>query len=430
MDNNGDIEMWNLEWIRRATRWTRRIVGVAVMTVTLVGAAGGVSAQEIHGFVEGLVGSRTASGSGFEDGDYTAQESRLQLRLNDYMDNAEYLVRLDAFLDQVTAEESEVELREAFFTYTGWSWADARVGRQILTWGTGDLLFINDVFPKDWESFFIGREDQYLKAPLDALRVGVYSGTVNLNVALVPRFEPDRLPTPGRLAFYDPIGATAPPIEPSGDIGEGEIAGRAYRTFGTTELALYAYYGHNRQPLAFSPASMRAYYPGLSVYGASARRGLFGGVANLEAGYHDSREDRDGDDPTVENSSLRWMAGFDRQLWTDFQLGVQGYYEWMQDHDDYVAGLAPGSPERDELRQLYTIRVTQWLKYQTVRLSGFTFFSPTDEDYYVRASASYKIADPVEFVIGANVFGGSETETLFGQLEHNDNVYFRARYSF
>lgn len=406
----------------------RSVVTSAAMILALAADPGG--AAEIHGFVEGLAGVRAVQGSGFEEGDYTAEESRLQLRISDFSDEGEYFVRLDAFLDHVEQSSTDLELREAFFTHTGWSRADAKIGRQTVTWGTGDLLFINDVFPKDWESFFVGREDQYLKAPLDAVRVGIYGGAGNLTVVLSPRFEPDRLPTPGRLAFYDPLQLPDPPREPDDGIRDGEIAVRLDRAIGNLEASLYGYVGHFRQPVAFDPVMARVFYPSLNVYGASLRGAWLGGVANVEVGYYDSRDDRDGTDATVENSTLRGMWGFDRQVWTDFQIGLQGYYERMRDHDSFRQGLAPGAFERDELVQLYTLRVTQLLDYQTLRLSGFVFASPTEEDYYVRASAGYKLSDPVELVLGTNVFGGSDGRTLFGQLDDNDNIYFRARYSF
>ncbi|MBI3067936.1 MAG: hypothetical protein HYY79_03365, partial [Betaproteobacteria bacterium] len=35
--------------------------------------------------------------------------------------------------------------------------AALRVGRQVITWGVGDLLFIHDTFPKDWRAFFTGQ---------------------------------------------------------------------------------------------------------------------------------------------------------------------------------------------------------------------------------------------------------------------------------
>src|SRR5512138_188165 len=66
-----------------------------------------------------------------------------------------YAAKVDLFYDSV-AKRSDVELREAYVDLTG-SHANLRAGRQIITWGVGDLLFANDIFPKDWVAFFTGR---------------------------------------------------------------------------------------------------------------------------------------------------------------------------------------------------------------------------------------------------------------------------------
>ncbi|MBU1699853.1 MAG: hypothetical protein KJ970_14290 [Candidatus Eisenbacteria bacterium] len=405
-----------------------KVLTVLVLAAVMIPSAGW--GQEIHGFIEGLNGVRLTEGGGFDEGSYTARETRFQLRLNDYGDTGEYFARLDYFFDSFDDRGGDLEIREAYFTYTGFGAVDFKIGRQITTWGTGDLLFINDVFPKDWQSFFIGREDQYLKAPMDVFRAGVYSGLFDINVIAMPRFEPDRLPTPDRLTFYNPMNMPIIPVEPENNLDKGEIAIRLSRQISGWEAALYGYRGYFRQPVGFNTTSQQTFYPRLNVYGASLRRGLLGGVFNLEGGYYDSRDDQDGDNPFVENSTLRGMAGFDRQLMTDLQLGLQGYFEQMQNHDLYAGGIQPGAYEKEELRQLYTMRLTRWLKYQTIMLSLFTFYSPTDEDFYVRANASYKLSDPMEVSLGANLFGGEYEQTLFGQFEDNDNVYLRLRYSF
>ncbi len=406
------------------------LVVVGVLSVS----AWQVRAQELHGFVEGLAGARSADGPTVEAGDYTAEETRVQLRISDYGDDAEYFARLDYRFDQLTEKNSDLEIREAYMVYTGWGSLDFKIGRQILTWGTGDLLFINDVFAKDWESFFIGREDQYLKAPHDALRVGFYPSVMNLNLVLIPKFEADRLPMPPRLAGYDPFGGLQQRIEmPANEIGNGEIALRASRTVSGWDLALYGHWGRFRQPVGVArmdSASVTLFYPRFNTYGASARSNLLGGVVNVEGGYLDSVDDSDGSNPLVENSSIRWMAGYDRQLASDTQLGLQAYYEYMLDHGRYVEGLAPGQPVRDELRQLYTLRLTKMYQYQTLIFSLFGFWSPTDEDYYLRASGTKKLTDALALSLGANVFGGKNDWTLFGSQEYNDNVYLRARYSF
>jgi len=75
----------------------------------------------------------------------------------------------------------------------GGNWFNMRFGRQVLTWGTGDFLFLNDLFPKDFNSFFIGRADEYLKAPSNSVQTTFMMKKVGLDLIWTPIFEPGRL---------------------------------------------------------------------------------------------------------------------------------------------------------------------------------------------------------------------------------------------
>ena len=119
--------------------------------------------------------------------------------------------------------------------------------------------------------------------------------------------------------------------------------------------------------------------------------------------------------------------GFERQLATEFNATVQWYGEWMQHHAEAEAADPGGTG--DELRQLWTLRLEKQLRYQTVRLSFFGFWSPTDEDFHLRPLASYRVSDQVEVSVGANVFEG-DGPTTFGAFDDDDNVYLRLRYGF
>jgi hypothetical protein len=112
------------------------------------------------GFVQGLFGANL-NDSNPTSGDYTASETRLQMRMERFGDRSEFFSRIDFVYDGVGREEYEWELREAYLKLKLGDKVDLKAGRQILTWGTGDLIFINDVFAKDYRSFFIGRDDQY-----------------------------------------------------------------------------------------------------------------------------------------------------------------------------------------------------------------------------------------------------------------------------
>ncbi|HMB71944.1 MAG TPA: hypothetical protein VKQ06_00120, partial [Gammaproteobacteria bacterium] len=136
----------------------------------------------------------------------------------------------DALYDDYESE-FDIEVRDLSFQFTPGEQVDLKVGRQILTWGTGDLLFLNDLFPKSWVSFFSGREDEYLKAPSDAVRMTWYTDVVNIDVAWSPSFEPDEYLTGERFSFFSPLAgeivAPRPPlagIEPGGGLENSELA--------------------------------------------------------------------------------------------------------------------------------------------------------------------------------------------------------------
>jgi hypothetical protein len=141
-------------------------------------------------------------------------------------------------------------------------------------------------------------------------------------------------------------------------------------------------------------------------------------------------DDRSGDDPLVPNSELRVLGGFERELLPEFTAGVQYYLEYLQDYKAYRRTLPGGTPVRDEYRHLLTLRLTRLLLNQNLTLSLFTFWSPSDEDFYLRPKISYKLSDAWLLTAGANLFGGKTTTSFFGQFEKNTNAYVGLRYSF
>ncbi|UCD51646.1 MAG: hypothetical protein JSW27_03250, partial [Phycisphaerales bacterium] len=102
----------------------------------------------------------------------------------------------------------------------------------------------------------------------------------------------------------------------------------------------------------------------------------------------------------------------------------------MLDYDDYEDNQPGGMPKRDEFRHLTTLRLTKLLMNQNLRLSLFTYYSPSDEDVYMRPIANYKASDSLAVEVGSNIFFGDEPYTFFGQFEDNTNAYLAVRYSF
>ncbi|MBI3105763.1 MAG: hypothetical protein HYY95_09375, partial [Candidatus Rokubacteria bacterium] len=214
--------------------------------------------------------------------------------------------------------EVDGELREGYLDLALGP-LDLRIGRQVITWGVGDLVFINDVFPKDWVAFIAGLPLEYLKKGSDAVSAtGHWAGT-SLQLVLIPRFETDTLPEAGgRLAFHDPAAAVERRYtdDPTPSLGHTEAGARLSRNVLGWDLALYAYRGFFHAPAGeVEPGPrLRFFFPPLSVYGASAQGAVLGGVLSFEAGYYDSRDDRSGRDAAVENSSVKLLAGYQREV--------------------------------------------------------------------------------------------------------------------
>jgi len=392
-----------------------------------------LSNLDVHGFYEMRVGYRLRKDK--YEKDMSIMENRLQLDLSSYPDWGDLKAKGDVFGDLVT-EQAHFDLREANVFVSPLDFMDLKVGRQILTWGTGDLIFINDLFPKDWQSFFIGRDTEYLKAPSDAAKVSLFGDWANIDIVYTPQFDPDRHIDGRRLSYWNSnLGrlagedAVIHTDKPNRWFKDSEFAARLYRNINNYEFALYGYRGYWKSPGGQNIAMSQAIFPDLNVYGASVRGAIGKGIGNLEVGYYESADDLSGKNNLIDNSQMRYLVGYTQEIARDFTAGVQYYVEQMLDFSQYKSNLTSG-PARDRDRHLITLRLTKLLMNQNLRCSLFTYFSPSDKDVHMRPNINYKLNDNLALEIGGNVFFGDYPNTFFGQFRNNTNVYAGVRYSF
>ncbi|MBN1295304.1 hypothetical protein JXA80_00900, partial [bacterium] len=406
-------------------------------------ASGDVS---FHGFGEYRYGARTQTDP-FED-ETALNEIRTQGDLMWYHDLFTAQIKADLVYDDVDDERDDVDLetgdgffdlRQANIIYSPVPWMDLKVGRQILTWGTGDLVFINDLFPKDWQSFFLGRDTEYLKAPSDAIFMSLFPAGINIDIAYSPRFDADRHITGERISYWNGFTIAGQndilvTDRPNDWFDDHEIAVRVYRNIGAFEVAAYGYSGFWKSPGGVNPQTGEWLFPELGVYGASVRGPVGDGIAHLELGYYDSREDSGGSDPFINNGEARALVGYEREIVRDLTIGVQYYVEHMMQHDDYIRAMEalnmPTASARDEDRHTLTLRITWLAMNQNFVLNWFTRYSPSEEDVYLKPVVTYKVTDRWQASIGADIFSGAEDNTFLGQFENNSNVHASLRYSF
>jgi len=361
---------------------------------------------------------------------YKWLEERAQLKL-DATGGAWRLLAKGDFAYDHLGRQGESELREGYIDYTAGNW-DLRLGRQVITWGLGDLVFVNDIFPKDHEALFAGRPLEYLKRGTDALRLGAYPDFASFELVVAPAFNESRIPDPTRFGLYDPMPAVTnrETVKP----GQGDVGLRIYRDIAGYDAALYLYSGFQRTP-SMRPDSMTAptkityFYPKLSVYGASVSGRAGDGVLNLEAAYYDSRQDRAGTDFAVPNSQTRLLAAYQFQPWEDFSLNLQYYAEHMHDYGAYLAALPPGFPVEKRWSHTAAVRATQFFLHQTLRFSLYASHNTSNGDSFINPELRYSFTDHLWGAVGANIFSG-EPWGQFGQLSNDDNLYLQMRYEF
>jgi hypothetical protein len=353
------------------------------------------------GFVEGGLGTRFDSDP-LIDEETTLSELRWRLETEWQPNSIKLGLKTDLGYDAIE-DDWILDVRDLSASFSLGDSVDVKLGRQVQTWGTGDLVFLNDLFPTYFVSFFAGRDDEYLKAPGDAARFTWYSDAINVDFVWTPIFEHDIYLTGERFSFYSPLAgeniAPSPPFsapQPDEKFSNGEFALRLYRNVESTEYAVYAYRGFSKQP-PFVP---------MNAYGASLRRPAGPGLINVETSYYDIRDDDD---------QLRFLAGYEWEARPNFTVGLQYYLERHESGDD---------------RHLLTNRLTYRAGMDKYTWSLFTFYSPSDDDYYLRPQFTYRHSDAWSVTAGANLFGGGEAQTFFGQLDDASNAYVRVRFHY
>ncbi len=389
---------------------------------------------EALGFAETRWGTRIVDDE--NEDTLSIGEARFQVQLDRDFDSFQVQFKGDLLADAV-AEELDADIRNLSLSFSPSDIVDVKLGRMVSTWGTGDLVFINDMFPKDWQSFFIGRDDEYLKQASDSIRTGLFLGDYTVDVVYTPRFQGSEYVKGERLSYFNPgagriVGRNMIMDDDAPDeyFEDDETAVRLSRRFGGVEAALYGYMGFWQEPEGMDAASGKAIYPRLNVWGASARSPVLGGIGNVELGCYDSFDDEDGLNPYIRPSEYRFLLGFERELARELTGGFQYYLEVIDEYENYEQTVAPGMAARDEFRQMLTMRLTKLMMQQTLTLSLFVYYSPTDNDGYVRPKFKYKVTDNWLVDGGFNLFFGEDEHTFWGRFQDNSNAFVGLRYSF
>ncbi len=410
-----------------------------ILVITLAVPPQVLQAQTgFEGYVESSFGARASDDGPIQDRN-VLEESRLLIEKDFYGNNGEVLnVGILATTDP-DRNQSEIELREGSIFLPLSRSVELKAGRQVLSWGPSQFEFINDHFAKDFRSFFVGRDLDFLKAPNDAAKLSYYGDMANIDLVVTPSFEPDRLPAGDVIPVYDPRtqqlvssvpGADTPPRprRPESSLDNGEIHLRMNKMLGRWEAALYGYRGFIGQPSAFDRSN--PYHAELASAGFSLRGPMMGGVVWAEGSYDDVREDGAGDTGNLPPSRANLGVGMRYRTAPTVNYMVQAISSWQIDAAGYRSALGPDHPGTDRVRHRLQVATTRdyWSDRLTVEMRGFAGL--TEEDWHARLKGTYEYSDAVTLSSGVLLYGAGQPTSRFGVLDEHDLAFARLRYGF
>ncbi|AWB67941.1 hypothetical protein C2869_16590 [Saccharobesus litoralis] len=383
----------------------------------------------ITGYVEIALGQRFKRDTVIKQkqtlGDIKLHLNWQHLLTNSLFDGSRFISKADIYYDQVQAS-SQIDIRELSWQTSlhklgqqGQNW-DLKMGKQMLTWGVGHYVFINDHFAKDWQSFFAGRDDNNLKLASTAVRLSGYYSFANIDLVWLPKMQADHYINGEIFSFYS--GAQQQNIAPrltANQPSDGELAIRLSKQIGSNDIAIYGFDGYSKSPEAIDFQGKPAFYKIRSL-GASLISPLANGLFKSEYGYHDHSQNSPIENQFISlaQSNQQWLIGYEQEIKANLSLALQ--FHWRN---------AIGNDTTNQNRKQITVNTRWQNSMQTLTVDWFQFYELQEHDNYSRLTMHYQPNDQWHYKIGLNHFLG-KPETFFGQFENASNYYASIQYLF
>lgn len=410
------------------------------------------------------------------DLEYAASGSEL---IADLEFRPEYLKGADS------AKEFAQELIDEAYLTLFYDTFDLRAGYFREVWGTGDQIHVVDALNSNDLRDFVNPDyaDRRISRPMFRLSVP-FRMQGRLEAVYLPTFEPDVIPRQGPwapaesrelnaladtaleealsappandLTYTDTVVLENTLVEPDTNTLEwGQYGLRLRDTFGSVDLGLIYYHGFLKQPSASfvtdnvpdGPTELTLEerfdfgdqividYDRVNLFGLEYA-GVFGGFnTRAEAAYY-LTEDMEGDDPTVTNNSIQYLAGFDRDLpVSDLNVNIQGvgtYYLAGDEIEDNVEERRRYDFQYDEdgeyTNHIVSLALTDSYANDTINPEIAVSYGVEQEDWYVNPTIEFSLLDDVKLFTEVTVFHGDEG--YFGQFDENDFAEVRLEYSY
>lgn len=354
------------------------------------------------------------------------QEIRAELLIEQHLTNQfAATARLEGLYDHAVSDEKAV-VREAFIDWAPASALNIKLGRQVLTWGVSDYLYVNDIFPKNYDAFFTGAGFDRIKEPVDAASVIGHAGGVDLEM-VISKSKADISPSALRFTALK-MSTRAISVEDADD--RADVAAKLSTNVGGWDMAAYAASFRARDQRYFMDAiGLRYDRPRTHHLGVSFTGNFATGLAWAEAALRDtSQEQNSVVSRHFIGSAAKFIAGYSREIGADLTALAQMQIEAPLEHADYADSLAT------EVRPLKRVASTLHLQLQAHWLNqtlsaGTQLFAGNEHDTHLNPFMRWSPADGWVIEGGVNLFNG-KSYTRYGAFKDDSNAYTLVRHSF
>lgn len=330
---------------------------------------------------------------------------------------------------------------------------ELRAGKQIIAWGRADELNPTDVItPKDYLLLLPEGQAAY-RYGVTALRADYFLTPETRVIGVwVPVFSPSRIP------LDVPAGVHLRETLPAITIQDGSAGIKLDHSGGDIDASLSYYYGFNLLPeirvgsVTSDPATGAVNADATLVH---PRRQMVGADFATALGRYGYRGELafvhtpNGDGHRVDEVTpyVSYVLGVERTFFDNLNVIVQYVGRYVLHRVDPARALANPDPllgeadflaaretfvinqELDTWQNGWSMRVDKRWWNDTLEFEMLSLHYVERNDFYLRPTLAYALADGWRATVGGEVFQGPK-HSFFGRVEKNTGAFVEMRYSF
>jgi hypothetical protein len=380
---------------------------------------------DLSGFVDTYHAVRSNSSN-----DIMSSRSRVRIEMSSTQGNSYFFTSINAIHNNVVKDNTTIELREAFFKYTG-DHINLNVGRQIIIWGVSDGLRVTDIISPFDYSEFLARDYDDIRMPVNAIKIDYVKPLYSFELVYLPIPEFFILPFEPQnpWSFTQQNGSQEVLLldhKPAFKLNNGEIGGRFNCYLRGIDFSFMMLHTWNKMPQIIYDNSdkdrllINSFYDRMDMMGLTVSLPIGKFVVRTDGAIYFNELQMNQNTGLLYNcNSYQALLGVDAYLENDWMISMQIYNRNL-DVDDQV-GVVNNST-------FLTANISKQLFRSTTKVCSFAYIDLTNNALFNRASVDYSLSDQIHLCLGYDWFSGKKG--MFGLYSDNSEYWIKAVYSF